>query len=165
MGIVQSGIPLRVTASTAILASLAIAACGGGGGSGGGSTNTVEPIEAAPYTYSMPPDTADGWKVGEMTAEGFESAKILEMMERVVTEDFRGIDSVAIVRNNTLVLYWYSNRELDEFDEWIQNTNPERHVLHSTSKTFTSALVGIAVDQGYIESTEVSFLDLFDYSS
>jgi CubicO group peptidase (beta-lactamase class C family) len=79
---------------------------------------------------------------------------------------FPGIDSIAIARNGKLLLYWYdARRNLDEFDDWIGNRDRERHVLHSTSKSFTSALIGIAIDRGFIASTQVGFYGMFPYSS
>ena len=147
----------------AVLASMLVVACGGGsGGSSGGSAQSQPPIV---YSYSVPPDIGDGWQVADIASEGFDTRDIFDMMDRVVNENYQGIDSVAIVRNNKLLLYWFANRELDEFDEWIGNIDRERHVLHSTSKSFTSALVGIAIDQGFIASTQVSFYDLFSYES
>jgi CubicO group peptidase (beta-lactamase class C family) len=56
-------------------------------------------------------------------------------------------------------------RWLGRFDNWVGNTNPNQHVLHSTSKSFTSALIGIAIDQGYIASVDVPFYNLFSYGS
>jgi CubicO group peptidase (beta-lactamase class C family) len=88
------------------------------------------------------------------------------MMNQVLDGRYEGIDSVVIARNNKLLLYWYDrDRELDEFDDWINNSTRERHILHSTSKSFTSALIGIAIDQGHIKSAQVPFFDLFDYES
>ena len=154
---------MAIQALRLAVASLALAlvvACGGG--SSGGNSQSFEPIV---YSYSIPADIGDGWQVADIASEGFDTRQILEMMDRVVNEVYGGIDSVAIVRNNKLLLYWFANRELDEFDGWIRNTDRERHVLHSTSKSFTSALVGIAIDQGFIESTQVKFYDLFSYAS
>ena len=144
--------------AVAILASMLVVACGGG--SSGGNPQPQAPIV---YSYSVPPDIGDGWQVADLASEGFDTQEILDMMDRVVNENYQGIDSVAIVRNNKLLLYWFANRELDEFDGWIGNIDRERHILHSTSKSFTSALVGIAIDQGYIASTQVNFYDLFSY--
>ena len=144
----------------ASLALVVVVACGGG--SSGGNSQSQEPIV---YSYSIPADIGDGWQVADIASEGFDTSEIFDMMDRVVNENYEGIDSVAIVRNNKLLLYWFANRELDEFDEWIGNTDRERHILHSTSKSFTSALVGIAIDQGFIASTQVKFYDLFSYGS
>jgi CubicO group peptidase (beta-lactamase class C family) len=144
----------------AVLAALLIAACGGGSGPSGAQVAQQQP---ATYTYSVPDDIGDGWQVAALGDEGLDTEAITGMMTRVVTGNYAGIDSVAIVRNNKLLLYWFAIRQLDEFDNWITNRDVERHILHSTSKSVTSALVGIAIDKGFIESTQVRFYDLFDY--
>jgi len=145
-----------------VFALLFVAACGGGGG---GSSGGAPPPAASPtYSYVVPADIGDGWQVADLANEGFDATAIVDMMNRVVRGTYPGIDSVAIVKNNKLVLYWWDQqRELDQFDDWIRNSDRERHVLHSTSKSFTSALIGIAIDQGHIASTQVRFLDLFTY--
>jgi CubicO group peptidase (beta-lactamase class C family) len=143
----------------ALLAAALVAACGDGASGAGSGPNS------ATYNYSVPADIGDGWEVANLADEGFDTALIENMMGRVVTEQYPGIDSVTIVRNNKLLLYWAANRELTQFDAWINNRDTEKHILHSTSKSFTSALVGIAIDQGFIASTDVPFFSLFDYPS
>lgn len=130
------------------------ASCGGGGGSGGGA-----------YVYTVPDATGDGWEVASLDAVGMDEARLSTMMKHVRSGFFEGIDSIVIVRNNRLVLYEQLRQEVGEFDGWIGNTDPRRHVLHSTSKSFTSALIGIAIDQGAIASTDVLFYDMFNYGA
>jgi CubicO group peptidase (beta-lactamase class C family) len=143
-----------------LVLALLVAACGGS--SGNESSASSPPIE---YTYSIPAQTNDGWVTGHLDDHGFDSALIMEMMDGISNGQFSGIDSVTIVRNNTLLLHAVFDRSLDRFDNWTGNTDPERHVLHSTSKSFTSALVGIAIDQGFIASVNVLFYDLFSYGN
>ena len=139
--------------------------CAGCGSGSSGGTSAPPPPPPAAFTYTVPEDIGDGWQVGDLAAESFDTQRVVDMMDRILDETYPGIDSVAIVRNNRLLLYWYDRgRELDQYDAWINNTTRERHVLHSTSKSFTSALIGIAIDRGHIESTQVKFLDLFDYT-
>ena len=139
-----------------------LVSCGGGGG--GGS----EPVQAPPspeYVYKTPDDIGDGWQVASLTDEGMDEETITLMMRRVLGGLFEGIDSVAIARNSKLVLFVQIRDATGQFDDWVLNTDPERHVLHSTSKSFTSALIGIAVDQGFIASVQVPFYDLFNYGA
>ena len=147
---------------TVIAAALLFAACGGGGG---GAPDPVTTPPAAPYTYTVPDDIGDGWQVSSLADEGLQESLVTSMMRRVFDDTFEGIDSIVIVRNNKLVLYSQMSRSLDQFDAWVGNTDPRRHILHSTSKSFTSALVGIAIDQGYLASTDVLFYDLFNYGA
>jgi CubicO group peptidase (beta-lactamase class C family) len=144
-------------ASKLVLALFALAftaSCGGGGGGGGGA-----------YIYSVPDAIGDGWEVASLDAVGMDEARLTTMMNHVRSGYFEGIDSVVIARNNRLVLYEQLRQEVGEFDDWIGNTDPRRHVLHSTSKSFTSALIGIAIDQGAIASTDVLFYDMFNYGA
>ncbi len=133
-----------------------IASCGGGG-------DPVTP--AAPYVYSTPDANGDGWEVAHLTDVGMDEGLITTMMQWVYSERFEGIDSVVIARNNKLVLYEQVRQEIGEFDGWINNRDHRRHILHSTSKSFTSALIGIAIDQGSITSTQVRFYDMFNYGA
>jgi len=140
-----------------------VVACGGGSS---GAAPPPPPPPPVSYTYTVPADNGDGWQVADLADEGFETQMIVDMMNDILDGTYPGIDSVAIVKNNKLVHYWYDRaRELDHFDNWIGNRDRERHILHSTSKSFTSALIGIAIDQGHIVSTQVKFLDLFSYAS
>jgi len=144
---------------TLVLIAATIAACGD-------SSSPPPPPPPVSYTYAVPADIGDGWQVANLADEGFETQRIVDMMNDILDDSSPGIDSVAIIRNNKLVHYWYDrNREIDNFDNWVGNRDSERHILHSTSKSFTSALIGIAIDQGHIASTQVKFLDLFPYAS
>ncbi len=144
----------------AVAFALLLVACGGG--SSGSSSPPVTPLE---YVYTAPDDIGDGWQVSSLADEGLQESVVSSMMQRVINGSYEGIDAVAIARNNKLVLYEQMPRTLDHFDAWVNNTDKSRHVLHSTSKSVTSALVGIAIDQGFIASTDVSFYDLFFYGA
>lgn len=132
--------------------------CGGGGGEEPTATSA-----GFAYNYAIPAQTNDGWQTGHIEDHGFDSDQLMKMMEGINDGRFRNIDSVSIARDGVLILHAVYPRNLDRFDDWVGNTNITRHVMHSTSKSFTSALIGIAVDQGYIASTDVPFYDLFPY--
>ena len=137
-----------------------IASCGGGGGGDSGT-----PPPSTPYVYSAPTANGDGWEVAHLSDVGMDESQITTMVRRIHSEIFEGIDSVVIARNNRLVLYEQIRQQIGEFDGWINNADPRRHVLHSTSKSFTSALIGIAIDQGSIASTQIKFYDMFNYGA
>jgi CubicO group peptidase (beta-lactamase class C family) len=90
--------------------------------------------------------------------------RIERLVDSMNRRDIEGIDAIAIARRGQLVLVERFARQLDEFDDWINNRDPERHVLHSASKSFTSVLIGIAIDQGYIGGTETPYYQIFDYA-
>lgn len=79
-----------------------------------------------------------------------------EPLDSLVTKirenrEIRNIHSVLIVRNGYLVLEeYFAGHDADEL-----------HTLQSVSKSFTSALVGIAIDMGKIEGVDEKVLDFF----
>lgn len=143
----------------AVIALTLVASCGGGGG--GNPVGTVSP----PYEYSIPAETGDGWQVASLANQGMDEELITTMMQGIYDGSFEGIDAIAIARNDKLVLAEQIRTTTGQFDDWTGNTDPRRHILHSTSKSFTSALIGIAIDQGSIASTDVPFYDMFNYGA
>lgn len=146
----------------AMALALLATACGGGSSGGGSIPPPPPPVT---YTYSVPTQTNDGWATGDISDHGIDAGLIMQMMDGINSGTFSGIDSVTIVRNNTLLLHAVYPRSLDRFDNWVGNPNTSRHVMHSTSKSFTSALIGIAIEQGYIASVDIPFYDMFPYVS
>lgn len=78
-----------------------------------------------------------------------DSVSLVAMFDYIDRNDL-GIHSVLVVRNGYLVLEAY-------FYPWHQN---RRHDIYSCTKSFTSALVGIAVDEGHL-SLDQKVLDFF----
>ena len=110
-----------------LIVAIGVTSCGGDGG----RPPPPPPPPVEEFSYEAPADTGDGWQVGDLADEGFDTQMIIDMMNQVVDGSYEGIDSVVIARNNKLLLYWYDRRrELDEFDDWINNLDRERHVLH-----------------------------------
>ena len=91
-----------------------------------------------------------GWKTATPESQGMDSALLLDMMEAIWQNDIK-IDSVLVIRNGYIVLDAYSYpRDADDF-----------HPLFSCSKSVTSALIGIAIDKGYIGRVDQPVLDFF----
>lgn len=133
------------------------------GACSGGESEGSQPGET--YEYVVPVVNNDGWAVGHLDDHGIDSKMIADMIEDIRNGTHPGIDGVAIARDGTLLLREMLRRELDEYDSWVRNTDLNRHVMHSTSKSVTSAIVGIAIDQGYIAGIDVPFYGLFDYGN
>ncbi len=154
---VPNPVKLFTTAATLIL----LGACGGGG-SGGGSTPSAPPITST-YTYTAPVNANDGWTVTNVSSAGMDVAPIESMMQGILDGTYPGIDSVTVAHRGNLILNEPIRSSTGDFDDWIGNTDPARHCLHSTSKSVASALLGIAMDQGYIQSLDTPLVDLFPY--
>jgi CubicO group peptidase (beta-lactamase class C family) len=80
--------------------------------------------------------------------QGMRSEVLAEMLMEIEDNEY-ALDGVLVVRNGHLVL-----------DAYVAPFGPNtRHVIHSCTKSVVSALIGIAIDMGYIESVDQPFLE------
>lgn len=100
---------------------------------------------------TKPEQTSDGWTTSTLSREGLDPAPIHELVQAVEDEVFTGIDGVLIARNGQLVFERYFNG----FDR------EELHDTRSSFKSINSLLVGIAADQGHIDSLDETMLSFF----
>ncbi|MET1256266.1 serine hydrolase domain-containing protein [Aliikangiella maris] len=127
--------------------------------------NTVTPSESEQkYQYQIPEATNDGWTIGHLADFDIEEPRISRMVQQIIDGVYPGIDSISIVRHNTLLLHQDFRDELSQYDDWVGNRDLERHLMHSTSKSVVSALFGIAHDQGFIPDLSAPLLKQFNYS-
>ena len=92
----------------------------------------------------------EGWLNTTPEEQGMDSELLNKMMDQIGEHGMR-IDSVLIARNGYLVFEEYPRSFYDSED---------RHIIHSCTKSYTSALVGIAIKEGYIESVDSKLVDL-----
>lgn len=112
--------------------------------------------EPSLYTaYMVPEGLADGWETSSLEVEGMRLGPIDTMTRLITVDHFKNIHAVVIVKNNKLVYENYFNG----YDRDMV------HNLYSASKSFTSALVGIAMDKGLMPDTNARILPHFpEYS-
>lgn len=93
------------------------------------------------HAVGVAPDKlADGWTVSTLQEEGFDPEVIDKLLQAVEKGDFPNLDSILIARNGKLVLEAYFNGFNRE----------NKHRIYPATKSFASALVGIAIDKGLI---------------
>lgn len=103
------------------------------------------------YVYQAPEDIDDGWKTASLSQEGIDPDKINEMMHEVLTKNSRNIHSILLIRNGRLV-----------FEEYFYGYNRNnKHFLASVSKSVTSLIVGLAIDQGYVPDVDTNAYEFF----
>src|SRR5690242_2797398 len=90
------------------------------------------------------------WQVSSPEAQGMNSAPLTAMIDTVIQKKIN-IRSVLVIRNGSLVLEAYR----------YPYTYDDLQTVYSVTKSFASALVGIAIDKGYIEGLNHSLIDLF----
>ncbi len=113
---------------------------------GSGAANTYH-VSDAPVRDYWP---TEGWRNATPEETGLDSTNLVEMMDYIEEQQLE-IDSLLVVHDGYLVL--------DEYPRYFQADM--RHAIHSCTKSFASALVGIAIDQGYIESVNMTLSELF----
>ncbi len=98
-----------------------------------------------------------GWRECDPEKVGMDAGILRDMnseIARLVENDYE-IHSVLIIKDGYIVAEQYYSKYFDK-DTW--------HKIHSCTKSFTSALIGIAIKEGYIQGTDEKMLDFFgDY--
>ncbi len=90
-----------------------------------------------------------GWKVTAPEDQGIQSKSLLDMLENIQNNGYN-IQSISIIRNGYLVMDSY----VHPFAE------SQKHEMYSVTKSIISALIGIAIDKGYIKDVNQTLADL-----
>ena len=90
------------------------------------------------------------WQLSTPEEQGMDSDVLVLLMERIA-EQQTDIDSLLVVRHGAIVLEAY----------WAPYDVRTRHGLASVAKSVVSALIGAAIEQGYISGVDVPVLDFF----
>ncbi len=102
-----------------------------------------------------PEQLDDGIEVSTLENENIDKSQIGDIVKDMQNDDgfiYRGL---LIVKNKKLVHESYYNG-------WNRDRKQD---LRSATKSMTSTIVGIAIDQGYISSSDQHILDFFDYDN
>jgi CubicO group peptidase (beta-lactamase class C family) len=141
----------RRTLGLSILLVLLLGAC---------ISQTATPSPPPPTATSVPPTPSpiepdywptEGWRASTPEEQGLDSERLAEMMDYLQGQNSFTIHSLLIIRNGYVVTDAY-------FYPFAPNS---LHDLASATKSFTSSLIGIAIDKGYIESVEQPVLGFF----
>ncbi len=122
----------------AIVASLLIAAC-----SAGGPPTDVEEISFVPQQLG------DGWEISTPQAQGLDPDVLAEAYVRAAGLQY--MYAVLVVRNGYLVAEGY----------FRGRTAAHANYTASATKSYTSALVGIALREGYLTNLDQKMVDFF----
>jgi CubicO group peptidase (beta-lactamase class C family) len=92
------------------------------------------------YNYKKPIQNSDDLLCSTLEDVGMDTVQICNLINKILTKEIPNIHSLLIFKDNKLVLeeYFYNYSEI------------KPHRVHSVTKSFTSALTGIAVDRKFI---------------
>jgi CubicO group peptidase (beta-lactamase class C family) len=128
------------------------------------------------YAYQVPEQTNDGWETASLDQVGMDEELLGDLIERIDHKEYRNVHGIVIVKNGKLVFEEYFEGYAFSYSgPWssVLNFRGKRtdfgidtpHNLASVTKSFTSALVGIAIDRGYIPGVDEQLRSYFpDYS-
>jgi len=118
------------------------------------------------------------WTVSNPSNEGIDSIKIDSIHKGISSGEYGLVDHLLIIRNGNLV---FNNRYKNNYDSIAQlydTTNfqynynhpdwhpyykgSKLHTIQSCTKSITSLLIGIAIDEGLISNIDIKVMKLFD---
>ena len=94
------------------------------------------------FSSSMDYWPTNGWRNTTPAEQNMSSIRLQEMLDYIDSENYP-IISMAVVRHGYMVL--------EEYMTEYRNENSTQF-MYSVTKSFTSALIGIALAQGYIDN-------------
>ncbi|MFC2033673.1 serine hydrolase domain-containing protein [Chloroflexota bacterium] len=122
------------------------------------------------YSYQIPEQIDDQWVTAYLGDVGISEEQITDSMISLLKVDNNPLHSIIIVKDGKLVLEEYFSGEDLSIDGGLhfEQKDFDRNTLHSlasASKSITSILLGIAIDQGKVQSTQEKLFPFFpEYS-
>ena len=114
-----------------------------------------------------PGQIGDGWETATPQSAEISNSYLLDMTRFLQTNREHEIHSVLLIRDGKLVYeqyfrgYKYDHNGQNFQSNYIDFHRDTLHVIHSATKSFTSTMVGIAIDDGFIGSVEDNVFDYF----
>ena len=103
----------------------------------------TDPVDQSQNT-NRPEQLNDGWATAKIDDFGIDESKLLQLIDSIHAKKLINTHSVLIAKKGTLVFETY-------FDGFNVNIP---HDLRSASKSISSAMIGIAIDDNIIESVD-----------
>lgn len=95
------------------------------------------------YSYSQPKEIGDGWETTDLRVQNVDTTLIYRLFEQV-TNGKNKVHSVLLAKKGQLII--------EEYFKGHSADDP--HDLRSVTKSIRSILMGIAIDEGFIESVD-----------
>jgi CubicO group peptidase (beta-lactamase class C family) len=117
-----------------------------------------------PYQYTVPEATNDGWETVHVSSENINAELLKTLFDRVLNETYKNIHSVLLIKNDKLVVEeyfqtWHGDAESRDLIRALDRVT--MHQQHSVTKSVTSLLIGIAIDQQLIRGVDEKIAAFF----
>ena len=116
------------------------------------------------YQYTVPEATKDGWETAHASGEHIDVDMLTALFDRVLNQTYKNMHSVLLVKNGKLVVEeyfqpWSGDARYRDLTRALDRVTI--HPQHSVTKSVTSLLLGIAIDQQLIPSVEEKLATFF----
>jgi len=155
-------------AAPVLILAMAFAACGDDPTQPAEDPFPVAPDDTLPYTYAPPSQVGDGWEVARARDVGLSEERLTELVDILRDGAYRNVHGVVIVKDGHLVLEEYFNGLRFEgavqdsiLGTWTSFDRTTAHNLASVTKSITSTLVGVAIQEGMISGVDTAVYDFF----
>jgi CubicO group peptidase (beta-lactamase class C family) len=114
--------------------------------------------------YHVPVQTGDGWETANAASVGINETILARLLDNLDQTSDHRIHSILIVKDGKLVFEVYFPGDKFNLAQPTGETGfdmYDTHNLCSVTKSFTSALTGIAINRRYIQSVEQKVFDFF----
>jgi CubicO group peptidase (beta-lactamase class C family) len=103
------------------------------------------------YTYNKPEQIDNYLQTDSIFKFAKDSTSVYNLMERIINREFGRLESILIIKDQKLLL-----------EEYFYNYNRTKlHRINSCTKSITSLLLGIALDQQKMNNVEQSVFNFF----
>lgn len=127
------------------------------------------------YSYRRPVQTDDGWRTASLRDVGMDTGRMVEFMNTLARRPEHWLHSLIVVKDGRLVFEEYFPGRAGDISHLATSFGPvfvprrfdrdSLHILASATKSVTSILLGIAIDEGLVRGTEETLLSFFpDYA-
>ena len=118
----------------------------------------------ARYQYSVPVQLDDGWETSSLTGVGLDEGYFVSLMNELEKTENHRIHSLLIIKNGKLVFEEYFHGDKFNLAQFTGETGfdmNDTHNLCSATKSFTSALIGIAIDKHFMKNVKHGVFEFF----
>jgi len=128
----------------------------------------LAPDDTLPYSYMVPEQTGDGWTPGSLAEVGLSESRFTELIDLIRAGTYARVHGIVIVKDDKLVLEEYFSGQAfrgavgnEVTGPWTHFNRESIHNLASVTKSITSTLLGVAIDQGFVSGVDTAVYDFF----
>ena len=127
---------------------------------GGVSTPPLDVTAVATYTYTPPVVAEDAWPTASLPVDDPALDRFYEGVDAVRRGDFPETHSILLAHRGKLVFEIYFAGK-NSVGQTVNFTRTTPHEGQSSTKSFRSALIGMAIEKGYIDNVDQPIIDFY----